>query len=299
MPQVPTIDDNVEAIHAAHSPDMTAGERLNEAKRVDEQLDKFAAALAAGTLAAAASALTAAGEDISDPFGKGMLASTANFLKSIGGLVTSGQRPREAISRAAAAAPTFDVTAGVTALRNASGQLQLQGSAKGKAAIPLLGGMLNLALNVAAPKRAVGSLELSIPTRQLTALTLPKGTIAKRGDGREYRTLTEATIKQGQVRITVKAEAVSEGAGGNTPVKTVTTIVPPVNWPPTLELTVTNPRAFAGGKDAVDWGLGVSLPLASGLTFQGGLNGDLTALRGVKMLMQLSSRQQQKREGTR
>lgn len=66
-----------------------------------------------------------------------------------------------------------------------------------------------------AAAKAVGTLTFTAATAQTGALTVPEGTVCMTEGAVRFRTTELGTIPAGETSVTVAAEAVETGAGGN------------------------------------------------------------------------------------
>ena len=102
------------------------------------------------------------------------------------------------------------------------------------------------ALSRAQPEKAVGTLRFYLDQERDVDLEVPEGVVCMSASEAQFVTTESGTIKAGTTWCDVRAEALEAGSGGNIPAGSVRYCA----LSPTGVAGVTNPAAFAGGRDA-------------------------------------------------
>lgn len=195
-----TVTDFEASIHASHQPGSSAQSKLDVAAAIGVSLGDSTTAQASANLGFASSVLQGAASVLIDVTAQGIFGDTASMMLEAQAKIGAGEDPVAVLGAGLGlTVPSVGMTAGIDALINAQGQLELQGTADLQAAVPLLGGMLDLAIS-------------------------------------------------------------------------------------------------ANENGITDWGVGVALPFASGVAFNGALSGDSAGLRNAQMVLGYSGRWQHQQE---
>ena len=96
--------------------------------------------------------------------------------------------------------------------------------------------------------KAEGVLRFLVPSAGAQPLTVPAGTAVCNAEGVRFVTTQAGTVAAGQTFAEIPAQAAEAGSAGNAPAGTVVCLTAP----PQGIRSVTNPQAFAGGRDAED-----------------------------------------------
>lgn len=134
-------------IHASHQPGSDPRLKLRAAASAHAALTAQEHATASRGLARGAAALVTLSAAVSATAGKDLLTGTSSFLGSVRAAIASGHAPTDVLGRATGITlPAISVSAAVTALLNAEGDVALSPDLAARAHMPILGGLLNLAL---------------------------------------------------------------------------------------------------------------------------------------------------------
>lgn len=95
-------------------------------------------------------------------------------------------------------------------------------------------------------QKASGKVTFGISAPLTVALNIPQGTVCLSDDGTGFETTKSAVLKAGKTSVNVSAQAVETGPAGNVVAGAITRMQTP---PDGIE-TVTNGKAFTGGRDA-------------------------------------------------
>lgn len=142
------LTSSTDLIHASHAPGSAARAKADAQAAVSASIDAHERAITTTNLNVAASLLATASSIASDPTAGTVLTNTSVFLASITAQISSGATPTAVLGRGAGITPlpSFDVSVALAALLNAEGELELDGGGSARAALPFVGGLVDLTL---------------------------------------------------------------------------------------------------------------------------------------------------------